>query len=52
MLHDIDFIADPKGKIIEANRGRRLRAEARFFHVIMRNGTIDVPYFKSGRDTQ
>jgi CRISPR-associated protein Cas5d len=52
MLHDIAFIPDLKGKVIEANQGQRLRTEPRFFPVIMRNGIIDVPYFESGRGTQ
>lgn len=44
MLHDIDFIVDPKGSIIDGNKGRRLRAEARFFEArIDGAGVIDVP---------
>jgi CRISPR-associated protein Cas5d len=52
MLHDIAFIPDVQGKVVEANQGRRLRAEPRFFPAIMRNGIIDVPYFEAGREPQ
>lgn len=43
MLWDIVFHEDPKGKVIESHRGRRLRAEPRFFRVHMEDGVIDVP---------
>jgi len=43
MLWDILFEEDPKGGIIEAHRGRRLRAEPRFFRAEMRDGVIQVP---------
>jgi CRISPR-associated protein Cas5d len=43
MLHDIEFIPDKSGPIIESNRGRKVRAEPRFFRAIMRNGVIEVP---------
>ncbi len=49
MLHDIVFVSDPKGKIIESNQGRRLSAEPRFFRAIMRDGLIEVPPLESGR---
>lgn len=42
MLHDMVFIPDPKGKIIESNQGCRLNAEPRFFRAIMRDGVIEV----------
>ncbi len=42
MLHSIEFVADPKGEIVEANSGRRLRAEPRFFRPTMHNGVIDA----------
>lgn len=51
MLHDIAFIADKKGKIVEARNGadnrpgQRVRAEPRFFRATMKNGVIDVPDF-------
>ena len=43
MLHDIVYIEDKKGKIIESNKGRRLTAEPRFFHAVAKNGVIHVP---------
>jgi CRISPR-associated protein Cas5d len=43
MLHDILFVADPKGNVIEANRGEKLRAEPRFYRAQMRDGVIAVP---------
>ena len=49
MLHDIDFVPDKKGKIVESNKGTRLRAEPRFFRAKMNNGVIDVPPFEQAR---
>jgi CRISPR-associated protein Cas5d len=49
MLHDMLFYPDPKGKIIESNKGSRIDAEPRFFRAIMRDGVIDVPPLESGR---
>jgi len=49
MLQDIVFVADPKGKVIESNQGRRLTAEPRFFRARMCNGIIVVPPLSSGR---
>lgn len=49
MLHDMVFIRDPKGKIIESNQGCRLKAEPRFFRATMRDGVIEVPLLESGR---
>lgn len=46
MLHDIEYIPDSKGKIVERNQGLRLRAEPRFFRAVMINGVIDVPPLK------
>ncbi len=43
MLWDIVFEEDPKGKIVESHRGRRLRAEPRFFRATMRDGVVEVP---------
>ena len=45
MLHDICYVSDPDGNIIESHKGQRLRAEPRFFKAIMRNGIIQVPAF-------
>lgn len=49
MLNDILFVPDPKGKIIESNKGRRLTAEPHFDRFIMRDGLIDVLPLKIGR---
>ena len=49
MLHDIVFLADPTGKVIESNQGRRLNAQPRFFRAVMHDGVIDVPPLESGR---
>ena len=43
MLHDIEYIPDPKGPVIESNQGRRLRAEPRFFNAELQHGVITVP---------
>ncbi len=43
MLWDVVFHEDPKGKVVESHRGRRLRAEPRFFRARMVDGVIDVP---------
>jgi len=49
MLHDLDFIPDPKGGIIESNTGQHLRAEPRFFRAEMIDGCIRVPPLATGR---
>ena len=43
MLHDIEFVADPCGKIIESHSGSRLTARPRFFRAQLRDGVVDVP---------
>jgi CRISPR-associated protein Cas5d len=43
MLWDLVFHEDPEGKVVESHRGRRLRAEPRFFRARMVDGVIDVP---------
>ena len=43
MFHDFVYREDPKGKIVESNKGRRLTAEARFFHAVARDGVVAVP---------
>lgn len=43
MLHDILFVEDSRGLIVESNGGRRLRAEPRFFEAVLRDGVVDVP---------
>lgn len=49
MLHDIAFIPDPKGKIVESSQGRRITAEPRFFRPTMRDGVIEVPPLEKAR---
>lgn len=49
MLHDIAYIPDKKGPIIESHRGQRLRAEPRFFHAEMKNGVIIVPALSTSK---
>jgi len=43
MLHDIVFVPDQDGRIVESNKGKRLSAQPRFRRFIMRDGIIDVP---------
>lgn len=43
VLWDIEFKADPDGPVVEANKGIRLRPQARFFRAVMRDGVIQVP---------
>jgi CRISPR-associated protein Cas5d len=43
MLHDIRYVPDPKGPIIESNQRRRMRAEPRFFHAKLKDGVLVVP---------
>lgn len=49
VLHDIAFHPDPNGNMIEANNGRKLTAEPRFFRATMIDGIIDVPPFENTR---
>lgn len=43
VLWDMVFTDDSQGRVIESNRGRRVRVEPRFFHARMVNGVITVP---------
>lgn len=49
MLLDMDFIEDENGAVVESNQGRRLRAEPRFFHALMKDGVLEVPPVEAGR---
>ncbi len=49
MLHDIAYIEDKKGPIVESNQGRRLRAEPRFFNAEMKDGVITIPPFSTSK---
>lgn len=49
MLHDIKFVEDPQGAIVESSRGKRLRAEPRFFRAQMKDGVIQVPPLDQAR---
>ena len=50
ILHDIEFIPDSKGKIIDSNQSRRLTAIPRFFRAEMVDGIISVPPFNNGKE--
>lgn len=52
MLQDFDFVADPNGPLIESHQGRRVAAEPRFFHAVMRDGVIDVPPLRRGGEVE
>lgn len=43
MLHDIAFVPDEKGAIVESSKGRRMTAQPRFRRFVMRDGVIEVP---------
>ncbi len=43
ILHDLVFVEDSRGTIIESNRGRRLRAEPRFFDATLHDGILEIP---------
>ena len=47
MLHDIAYIPDKQGTVVESNLGERLRAEPRFFRARMVSGVIEVPPLES-----
>jgi len=49
MLHDIAYIEDKKGPIIESNQCQRLRAEPRFFNAELKNGIVIVPPFSTSK---
>ncbi len=49
VLWDIEFKYDPKGPVVESNKGRRLKPQPRFFKAVMRNGIIQVPSFSETR---
>lgn len=48
MLHDVAFIDDPAGEIVEGSAGRRVRAVPKFFRARMDRGVIEVPRPDSG----
>ena len=49
MLHDIAYIPDAKGPVIESNQGRRLRAEPRFFNAELKDGVLEVPLISTAK---
>lgn len=49
MLHDIEFLLDEKGTVVESHEGKRLTAIPRFFPAMMRDGVIEVPLLVSER---
>lgn len=40
VLHEIEFVEDAKGAIVESSRGRRVSAKPHFFHAILRDGVL------------
>ncbi len=49
MLHDVEFVPDAEGAIVESNRGARVSARPRFFRARMRDGVINVPPLEEAR---
>ncbi len=49
MLHDIAFVPDPKGKVVDSGTGERRTAEPRFFRAMMREGVVTIPPFEKSR---
>lgn len=47
MLHDIQFVPDKSGKIVESNKGQRLTAQPKFRRFVMHDGIIEVPPLES-----
>jgi CRISPR-associated protein Cas5d len=43
ILHDIEFLTDPAGRIIRSNDGARVKASPRFFQGLMKRGVVEVP---------
>lgn len=43
ILLDVDFVPDAQGRIVEANQGRRVSAQPRFFRAVLRDGVLTVP---------
>ena len=48
MLHEIEFVPDDNGSIVESHRGTRLSAHPRFFHAHIRDGVVRVPSLLAG----
>lgn len=43
MLHDLAYVPDPKGGVVESNTGARLAVSPRFFPAVLQNGVLNVP---------
>jgi CRISPR-associated protein Cas5d len=43
VLHDIAFVRDPNGDILDGHDGERLSGHPQFFRCVMRDGVINVP---------
>jgi len=43
MLHDMLFVEDAKGTVIETSQGRRVRVEPVFFQAVLLDGVMEVP---------
>jgi CRISPR-associated protein Cas5d len=49
LLHDLDFVQDKKGTVIDSNTGKRLSVFPRFFRARMVDGMIRVPPSRDAR---
>lgn len=43
MLHDVLYMPDRLGKVVDAHTGDRVRAEPRFFRAVLKDGVLEVP---------
>jgi len=49
MLHDLVYIPEKKGTVVDANSGERCRAEPRFFRATLTDGILQVPDLAEAR---
>ncbi|MGD9548792.1 MAG: type I-C CRISPR-associated protein Cas5c [Candidatus Krumholzibacteriia bacterium] len=47
MLHDVEFLPDPDGRIVRSNDWKRVKAIPRFFSAVMISGVVEVPELSS-----
>lgn len=43
MLHDVLYVPDKQGSVVDAHTGERVTAEPRFFRAVLRDGILAVP---------